>query len=87
MAFSMGGFIAQELMELEPTLVRKIILAGTGPRGGKGVSDVVNLTYWDILKGYLTFRDPKFYLFFNKSATYCKHQARRLRINRLLGVE
>lgn len=67
MAFSMGGFISQELLEMEPTLVRKIILAGTGPRGGKGVSDVVNLTYWDILKGYLTFVDPKFYLFFTST--------------------
>lgn len=67
MAFSMGGFIAQELMEMEPTLVRKIILAGTGPRGGKGISDVVNLTYWDIFKGYLTFVDPKFYLFFTST--------------------
>ena len=64
MAFSMGGFISQQIMEMEPTLIRKIILAGTGPRGGKGVSDVVNLTYRDILKGYLTFVDPKFYLFF-----------------------
>ncbi|MES2140184.1 MAG: alpha/beta hydrolase [Bacteroidota bacterium] len=67
MAFSMGGFISQELMEMEPTLVRKIILAGTGPRGGKGISDVVGLTYWDIFKGYLTFVDPKFYLFFTST--------------------
>lgn len=81
MAFSMGGFIAQELMDMEPTLVRKIILAGTGPRGGKGVSDVVNLTYWDILKGYLTFRDPKFYLFF--TTTHNGKNAARLFLNRL----
>ena len=67
MAFSMGGFIAQELMEMEPTLVRKIILAGTGPRGGKGISDVLNLTYWDIFKGFLTFVDPKYYLFFTST--------------------
>lgn len=64
MAFSLGGFVSQELMATEPTLVRKIILAGTGPRGGKGISDLVKLTYWDIAKGYLTFVDPKFYLFF-----------------------
>ena len=64
MAFSMGGFISQELMAMEPTLVRRIILAGTGPRGGKGVSDVVGLTYRDILRGAFTLRDPKFYLFF-----------------------
>ena len=66
-AFSMGGFITQELLLAEPQLVRKIILAGTGPRGGKGVSDVVKLTYRDIVKGYLTFVDPKFYLFFTST--------------------
>ena len=66
-AFSMGGFITQELLLLEPTLVRKIILAGTGPRGGDGVSDVVGLTYLDIFKGIFTFRNPKFYLFFTQN--------------------
>lgn len=34
LSFSMGGMIAQELLELEPTLIRKVILTGTGPRGG-----------------------------------------------------
>ena len=67
LAFSMGGFITQELLLVEPTLVRKAILAGTGPRGGKGVSDVVGLTYKDIFKGLITFRDPKFYLFFTQN--------------------
>lgn len=66
-AFSMGGFITQELLLQEPTLARKIILAGTGPRGGEGVSDVVGLTYKDIFKGLFTFRDPKFYLFFTQN--------------------
>ncbi len=42
-------------------------MAGTGPRGGKGVSDVVGLTYKDIFKGIFTFRDPKFYLFFTQN--------------------
>lgn len=69
LCFSMGGFIGQELMAMEPTLVRRIILAGTGPRGGKGVSDVVGLTYRDILRGAFTLRDPKVYLFFNWSAS------------------
>ena len=66
-AFSMGGFITQELLLVEPNLVRKMILAGTGPRGGQGVSDVVGLTYKDIFKGIFTFRDPKFYLFFTQN--------------------
>jgi len=67
LAFSMGGFITQELLLVEPQLARKIILAGTGPRGGKGVRDVVGLTYKDIFKGIFTFRDPKFYLFFTQN--------------------
>lgn len=67
LAFSMGGFITQELLLMEPTLVRKMILAGTGPRGGEGISDVVGLTYKDVFKGILTFRDPKFYLFFTQN--------------------
>ncbi len=67
LAFSMGGFITQELLLVEPQLVRKAILAGTGPRGGKGVSDVVGLTYKDIFKGIFSFRDPKFYLFFTQN--------------------
>ena len=66
-SFSMGGFIIQELMEIEPTLVRKLILAGTGPRGGKGVSDVVGLTYWDIVKGFFNIVDPKYFLFFTST--------------------
>ena len=67
LGFSMGGMIAQEILLKEPQLARKVILAGTGPRGGKGVSDVVGLTYWDILKGLITFRDAKFYLFFTQN--------------------
>jgi pimeloyl-ACP methyl ester carboxylesterase len=67
MAFSLGGFVSQEVMEIAPNLVRKIVLAGTGPRGGKGISDVVKLTYWDIFKGFLNFVDPKFYLFFTST--------------------
>lgn len=68
LAFSMGGFITQELLLVEPELARKIILAGTGPRGGVGVSAVVGLTYADIFKGLFTFRDPKFYLFFTQNS-------------------
>ncbi len=67
LAFSMGGFITQELLLVEPQLVRKIILAGTGPRGGEGISAVVGLTYKDIFKGLFTFRDSKFYLFFTQN--------------------
>jgi pimeloyl-ACP methyl ester carboxylesterase len=36
--FSMGGMIAQEIVLMEPQLVRKMIIAGTGPAGGEGIS-------------------------------------------------
>src|SRR2546423_13166235 len=35
--FSMGGMIAQVIAQEEPGLVRKMILAGTGPAGGDGI--------------------------------------------------
>ena len=65
--FSLGGFLAQEILLREPQLVRKAILAGTGPAGGEGISRMPSVTYKDIFKAYLTFRDPKYYLFFNRN--------------------
>jgi pimeloyl-ACP methyl ester carboxylesterase len=35
--FSMGGFIAQQLALDRPSLVRRLILAGTGPEGGERI--------------------------------------------------
>ena len=67
MGFSMGAFIAQEILLQEPQLIRKAIMTGTGPAGGKGIENVTKITIWDIFRGYLTFRDPKFYLFFNQN--------------------
>lgn len=65
--FSLGGFLAQEILLREPQLVHKAILAGTGPAGGEGISRMPSVTYKDIFKAYLTFRDPKYYLFFNRN--------------------
>jgi pimeloyl-ACP methyl ester carboxylesterase len=36
-AHSMGGLIAQEVALARPELVRRLILVGTGPRGGEGL--------------------------------------------------
>ncbi len=38
LGFSLGGFIAQDIALRRPKLLRKIILAGTGPEGGSGTS-------------------------------------------------
>src|SRR5689334_22559737 len=65
--FSMGGMIAQVIAQEEPQLVRKMILAGTGPAGGDGIDKVTRITYLDIARGLLTRRDPKEYLFFTRT--------------------
>lgn len=65
--FSMGGMIAQEIVLKDPPLVRKMILAGTGPAGGEGISAVAGVTYYDMLRGYITFQDPKRFLFFTRT--------------------
>jgi pimeloyl-ACP methyl ester carboxylesterase len=64
LGLSMGGFIAQVIAAQEPQLVRKVILAGTGPAGGPGIDKVTALTLQDALKGFLTRKDPKQFLFF-----------------------
>jgi pimeloyl-ACP methyl ester carboxylesterase len=68
-SFSMGGMIAQDLIVKHPDLVRKLVLTGTGPRGGKDMDKVARTTYWDILRATLTRSDPKEFLFFNRDAT------------------
>jgi pimeloyl-ACP methyl ester carboxylesterase len=35
LGFSLGGFVAQELVLVRPRLVRRLVLAGTGPQGGE----------------------------------------------------
>src|SRR5213592_746664 len=65
--FSMGGMIAQVIAQEEPRLVRKLILAGTGPAGGEGIDKVTRISYLDIARGLLTRRDPKEYLFFTRT--------------------
>jgi len=65
---SMGGFVAQVIAAQEPHLVRKVILAGTGPAGGPGIDRVPALTIQATLKGGLTRQDPKLSLFFTDTA-------------------
>ena len=68
-SFSMGGMIAQDLVVKHPELVRRLVLTGTGPRGGKDMDKVVRTTYYDVLRATLTRSDPKEFLFFNRDAT------------------
>jgi pimeloyl-ACP methyl ester carboxylesterase len=38
LGFSLGGLIAQEIAITEPGLVRRLVLVGTGPRGGESMA-------------------------------------------------
>ena len=68
-SFSLGGMVAQALVVKHPELVRKLVLTGTGPAGGKDIDKVASITYYDILRATLTRSDPKEFLFFNRNTT------------------
>src|SRR5215208_964939 len=65
--FSMGGMIAQVIAQQQPRLVRKMIIAGTGPAGGEGIEKVTRISYLDTARGVLTRQDPKQFLFFTRT--------------------
>jgi pimeloyl-ACP methyl ester carboxylesterase len=67
LGFSMGGMIAQVIAADEPGLVRKLILAGTGPAGGEGIKNVTRLSHLDTIRGLVTLQDPKQFLFFTRT--------------------
>ncbi|EPL08855.1 alpha/beta fold hydrolase [Pseudomonas sp. CF161] len=67
LGFSLGGFVAQGIALKAPELVRRLILTGTGPAGGSGIDKVGSVSWPLMLKGLLTLRDPKFYLFFTST--------------------
>ena len=67
LGFSLGGFISQVVAQEEPQLVRRIILAGTGPAGGTGIDKVTSVTIRDMVKAALTLRHPEYHLFFTES--------------------
>ena len=66
--FSLGGFIAQVIAQEEPDLVRKIILAGTGPAGGEGIANVGALLQDAVGKAGASSKHPKHFLFFTQTA-------------------
>jgi pimeloyl-ACP methyl ester carboxylesterase len=67
LGFSMGGMIAQVIAQDEPQLVRKLILAGTGPAGGEGIKNVTRISHLDTIRALLTLTDPKQFLFFTRT--------------------
>lgn len=67
LGFSLGGMVAQYVVKQSPTLVNKLILAGTGPAGGVGIENVTKLTLLDMFRAFLTLNDVKVFLFFTRT--------------------
>lgn len=68
LSFSMGAMIAQVIVQTDPQLVRRLILAGTGPAGGEGIKNVTRVSHLDTLRALFTLQDPKQFLFFTRTA-------------------
>jgi pimeloyl-ACP methyl ester carboxylesterase len=67
LGYSLGGFVAQVIMQEQPDLVRKAIIAGSGPAGGKGISSMGAVLQDAILKAGALGKHPKHFLFFSQS--------------------
>ena len=65
--FSLGGGVAQMVALQQPQLVRRMILAGTGPRGGGGIDKMAIIVGKAYLKAALTRSDPRNFLFFPRT--------------------
>ena len=66
--FSLGGGVAQEVALHDPALVRRLVLTGTGVRGGRGLAKMPLIVSSAYLRAALSRRDPRRYLFFHGNA-------------------
>ena len=62
--FSLGGGVAQMVVLQAPDLVRRLVLAGTGPKGGGGINEITRVAVIAYVKAGLTLKDPRNFLFF-----------------------
>ena len=67
LGFSLGGGVAQMVALQAPDLVRRMVLAGTGPRGGGGIEEITRIFIVAYLKAALTLSDPRNFLFFPRT--------------------
>jgi pimeloyl-ACP methyl ester carboxylesterase len=68
LGFSLGGGVAQMIALQAPELVRRIILAGTGPRGGGGIEKITRVAVAAYVKAALTMSDARAFLFFPRDS-------------------
>lgn len=68
LGFSLGGFIAQVIAQEQPDLVRKVIIAGSAPAGGEGISNVGAVLQDAVAKAGASGKHPKQFLFFSQTS-------------------
>jgi acetyl esterase len=69
LGFSLGGMVAQVIVERRPDLVRRVILAGTAPAGDQGPAATGALLQSALEKASAQGKHPKHFLFFSPTAT------------------
>ncbi|AWK74446.1 alpha/beta hydrolase [Rhodococcus oxybenzonivorans] len=65
--FSVGGAVAQMIALQAPDLVRRMVLAGTGPRGGGGIWKMPFIVGGAYAKAALARKDARHFLFFPRT--------------------
>jgi pimeloyl-ACP methyl ester carboxylesterase len=65
--FSVGGAVAQMVALQAPDLVRRMVLAGTGPRGGGGIWKMPFIVGGAYFKAFVSRKDPRHFLFFPRT--------------------
>jgi pimeloyl-ACP methyl ester carboxylesterase len=68
LGFSLGGFVAQQVGIEYPDLIRRVVLAGTGPQGGEGMDSFTPKVAEHATRGTPVLEDF-LYLFFSPSET------------------
>ena len=81
LGFSLGGFVAQALAANHPELIRRVILAGTGPEGGERIGDLGRVFARSQQASPV---EPRLFLFFSETQSsqragqaFIERQARR----------
>jgi pimeloyl-ACP methyl ester carboxylesterase len=69
LGFSLGGMVAQVIVERRPDLVRRVILAGTAPAGDQGPAATGAVLQGALEKASAQGKHPKHFLFFSPTAT------------------
>jgi pimeloyl-ACP methyl ester carboxylesterase len=69
LGFSLGGMVAQVIVEQRPDLVRRVILAGTAPAGDQGPAATGAVLQSALEKARAQGKHPKHFLFFSPTTT------------------